>query len=255
MSEHLKSLKLAGEIQKTLMPQSSPAVVGLDIAGVSQPCEEIGGDYFDYIEAGDGQPLLVAVGDLTGHGVDAALLMTTARAFLRMRAQQPGDLAAIVTDLNRHLTSDTQQSNRFMTLLLMAIDPAAAVVEWVRAGHDPAILYDPDQDRFEDLRGPGLALGLNEAVRYTSVRHSGLKTGQIIAIATDGLWEARNTHGEMWGKVRFQDAIRDNAEETSASIVRHVFDRLKKFTLGTLPEDDKTLVIIKLTPSLTVPAS
>ncbi len=245
MSEHLKSLKLAGEIQKTLMPQASPAIPGLDIAGFSQPCEEIGGDYFDYIDARDGRSLLIATGDLTGHGVDAALLMTTARAFLRMRARQPGDLAAIVMDLNRHLTSDTQQSNRFMTLLLMAIDPAAAAIEWVRAGHDPAMLYDPDRDQFEDLRGPGLALGLNEAVRYTSIQRSGFLPGQIIAIATDGIWEARNTHGEMWGKTRFQEAIRRNAGETSASMVRNVFDRLKAFTLGTLPEDDKTLVIVR----------
>ena len=248
MSEHFKSLKLAGEIQKTLMPQASPVVDGLDIAGFSQSCEEIGGDYFDYIDTGDGRPLLVAVGDLTGHGVDAALLMTTARAFLRMRALQPGNLAAIVQDLNRHLTSDTRQSNRFMTLLLMAVDPAAAVVEWVRAGHDPAIHYDPQQDRFEDLRGPGLVLGLNEGVRYSSVRRSGFKSGQIVAIGTDGIWEARSTQGEMWGKTRFQDVIREQAAETAAVIVRRVFEHLKAFTRGTLPEDDKTLVVIKFTP-------
>jgi sigma-B regulation protein RsbU (phosphoserine phosphatase) len=191
--------------------------------------------------------VLIATGDLTGHGVDAALLMTTARAFLRMRARQPGDLADIVMDLNRHLTSDTRQSHRFMTLLLLSIDPAAAAIEWVRAGHDPAMLYDPVRKRFEDLRGPGLALGLNEAVSYTSIRRSGLKPGQVIAIATDGIWEARNTQDEMWGKARFQDVIRRNAGDASAAMVSRVFGSLKKFTLGTLPEDDKTLVIIKFT--------
>ncbi len=245
MTEHLKSLKLAGEIQKSLMPQRPPAVPGLDIAGRSEPCEEIGGDYFDFIDTGKDRSLLITTGDLTGHGVDAALLMTTARAFLRMRARQPGDLAAIVTDLNRHLTSDTRQSDRFMTLLLMSIDPATAAIEWVRAGHDPALLYNPATDRFEALRGPGLALGLNEAVAYTAVRQSGIKPGQIIAIATDGIWEARNTNGEMWGKTRFQEVIRRQADEPATTIVDRVFDRQKEFTRGTLPEDDKTLVIVK----------
>ncbi len=247
MTEHHKSLKLAGEIQKSLMPQRSPAIPRLDIAGRSQPCEEIGGDYFDFIETEDGRSLLIVAGDLTGHGVDAALLMTTARAFLRMRARQPGDPAAIVTDLNRHLTTDTRQSDRFMTLLLMSIDPAAAAIEWVRAGHDPALLYDPGADRFQELRGPGLALGLNEAVQYTAVRQSGLKRGQVITIATDGIWEARNAKGEMWGKHRLQEVIRRQAGEPAAAIVSHVFENLREFSLGTLPEDDKTLVIIKFT--------
>ncbi len=248
MTEHHKSLKLAGEIQNSLMPQHAPAIPGLDIAGRSQPCEEIGGDYFDFIEAVDVGKLLIAVGDLTGHGVDAALLMTTARAFLRMRALQPGDLAAIVADLNRHLTSDTRESNRFMTLLLMAIDPAAAAIEWVRAGHDPALLYEPSTDAFEELRGPGLVLGLNEDVRYTAVRRAGIRPGQVIALGTDGIWEARNTRGDMWGKEGLQEVIREQAGESAETIVNNVFERLKAYTRGTLPEDDKTLVIIKFTP-------
>jgi sigma-B regulation protein RsbU (phosphoserine phosphatase) len=245
MTEHHKSLKLAGEIQKSLMPQRAPAIPGLDIAGRSEPCDEIGGDYFDFIASEDGQRLLVAAGDLTGHGVDAALLMTTARAFLRMRALQPGDLAAVVADLNRHLTADTRQSHRFMTLLLMAVDPATATIEWVRAGHDPALLYDPAADAFEELRGPGLVLGLNEAVQYSAIRRTDVRPGQIIALGTDGIWEARNTHGEMWGKERLQDTIRARGGDSAGAIVDSVFDRLKAFTRGTLPEDDKTLVVVR----------
>ncbi len=159
----------------------------------------------------------------------------------------PGDLAAIVADLNRHLTSDTRESNRFMTLLLMAIDPAAAAIEWVRAGHDPALLYEPSTDAFEELRGPGLVLGLNEDVRYTAVRRAGVRPGQVIALGTDGIWEARNTRGDMWGKERLREVIRERAGDSAETIVNGVFDRLKTFTRGTLPEDDKTLVIIKFT--------
>ena len=164
-----------------------------------------------------------------------------------MRVLQPGDLAAIVADLNRHLASDTRQSHHFMTLLLMAVDPATAAIEWVRAGHDPPLLFDPAADDFEELRGPGLALGLNEAVRYTAIRRADIKPGQIIALATDGIWEARNTFGDMWGKQRLQEVIRERARDSAGAIVDSVFDRLKAFTRGTLPEDDKTLVVVRFT--------
>jgi sigma-B regulation protein RsbU (phosphoserine phosphatase) len=221
-------------------------VAGLEIAGRSESCDEIGGDYYDFIARPDATALLVAVGDMSGHGVDAALLMTTARAFLRMRVQQAGSLADIVADLNRHLTSDTQQTDRFMTLILMGIDPAAGSLAWVRAGHDPALFYDPHQDRFEELRGPGLALGLKAAVAYSAMGKSGLQPGQIIALGTDGIWEARNTSGEMFGKRRLKRLLRQNAEAETALLVNQLFQHLQDFTRGTLPEDDRTMVIAKI---------
>ncbi|MGD9097706.1 MAG: PP2C family protein-serine/threonine phosphatase [Desulfobacterales bacterium] len=109
----------------------------------------------------------------------------------------------------------------------------------------PALLYDPAADAFEELRGPGLALGLNEAVQYSAVRRVDVRHGQIMALGTDGIWEARNTHGEMWGKERLQDVIRARGGDSAGAIVDSVFDRLKAFTRGTLPEDDKTLVVVR----------
>ncbi len=135
MTEYKKSLILAGEVQKNLLPQRKPNIAGLDVAGRSVPCDEIGGDYFDFL-CGDEQtcgPFGVVVGDITGHGVDAALYMTTARAFLRMRALQSGSISEIVTDLNRHLSPDAVKTGRFMTLLYMAFDPQENTVRWVRA--------------------------------------------------------------------------------------------------------------------------
>jgi sigma-B regulation protein RsbU (phosphoserine phosphatase) len=104
----------------------------------------------------------VVVGDITGHGVDAALLMATARAFLRMRASQPGTLTDTVTAMNRHLVEDVSETGKFMTLFFLTLDVGKKTIEWVRAGHDPAWLYDPDEDRFEDLKGAGVALGVTE---------------------------------------------------------------------------------------------
>ena len=248
MTEHKKALALAGEVQKSLLPQSKPNVQGLDIAGRNVSCDEIGGDYFDFLwrRENPNGPISVVVGDITGHGVDSALLMTSARAFLRMRASQPGTLSEIITAMNRHLTQDVLESGRFMTLFYLTVDPKQNRIYWVRAGHDPAILYDPRQDTFEELKGSGVALGVNDAVEYLENYRDGLTNGQIIAIGTDGIWEAFNKKGKMFGKQRFKNIIRQNARAGADDILNAVYREINKFTQGQRSEDDITLVVIKV---------
>ncbi|MGD9139629.1 MAG: PAS domain S-box protein, partial [Desulfobacterales bacterium] len=248
MTEHKKALALAAEVQKSLLPQDQPMVKGLDIAGKNVSCDEIGGDYFDFIWRPDSKkgPFSVVVGDISGHGVDSALLMTTARAFLRMRASQPGTISEIVTAMNRHLTQDILESGRFMTLFYMTIDPDKNHIDWVRAGHDPALIYDPLRDEFEELKGSGIALGVNDAFDYEENFRRDLINGQIIAIGTDGIWEAVNGEGQMFGKMRFRDIIRKNANEGAGDILNAVYRELNQFTLGQRSEDDITLVVIKI---------
>lgn len=249
MTAFKKGLALAGEVQKNLLPHGSPPVRGLDVAGRNISCDEIGGDYFDFLwRSGRPEgPFSVVVGDITGHGVDAALLMTTARAFLRMRAAQPGGIADIVTEMNRHLTHDVLETGRFMTLFYLSMDPPGGRLEWVRAGHDPAILYDPARDRFEDLMGQGVALGLDERFVYKGYARTPLAKGQIIAIGTDGIWESFNSRDEMFGKERFKAVIRGHAHLGAEEILDAVYTALARFTQGRRSEDDVTLVIIKAT--------
>ena len=248
MTEHKKALALAGEVQKSLLPQDKPEVQGLDIAGRNVSCDEIGGDYFDFLwrrEKPEG-PFSVVVGDITGHGVDSALLMTAARAFLRMRASQPGTISQIISAMNRHLTRDVMESGRYMTLFYLTVDPKQDRIDWVRAGHDPAILYDPQKDSFEELKGSGVALGVNAAVEYVENYRYGLTNGQVIAIGTDGIWEAFNKKGKMFGKQRFKEIIRQNARAGADDILNAVYREIGKFTQGQKSEDDITLVIIKV---------
>ena len=249
MTEHKKSLELAAEVQKSLLPQKNIRIEGLDIAGRSVSCEEIGGDYFDYLygEEYSRRPFDVVVGDITGHGVDAALLMTSARAFLRMRSSQPGSISQIVNEMNRHLTRDVLDTGRFMTLLYMTIDSDNGNLRWVRAGHDPAIVYDPVRDKFEELKGSGLALGLNEKFAYEENVKTELASGQIIAIGTDGIWEAFNRDGEMYGKERFHSIIRKSASAEAKDILNAIYRDVDSFRSGLKPEDDITLVVIKIT--------
>ena len=248
MTEHKKALALAGEVQKSLLPQDKPVVPGLDLAGKNVSCDEIGGDYFDFLWRRDTKkgPFSVVVGDISGHGVDSALLMTTARAFLRMRASQPGTIAEIITAMNRHLTQDVLETGRFMTLFYLTIDPENDRIDWVRAGHDPAMIYDPGRDEFTELKGDGVALGVNEDFDFQENSKSGLANGQIIAVGTDGIWEAVNSQGEMFGKERFRSIIKANARAGSSDIVNAVYNELNQFTRGRKSEDDITLVIIKV---------
>ena len=248
MTEQKKALFLAAEVQRSLLPDAAPCVKGLDIAGRNVPCDEIGGDYFDFLwdAAAVGSPFSVVVGDITGHGVDSALLMSSARAFLRMRASQPGTLTDIVTAMNHHLTEDIYATGRFMTLFYLTIDGDRKGIEWVRAGHDPALIYDPQQDRFEELKGPGLALGVDQGYAYRSQRAGGLQAGQVIVVGTDGIWEGCDRNGKMFGKQRFKEVIRRNAAASAETILNKVFQEQAQFSRGMKPEDDITLVVVKV---------
>lgn len=250
MTAQKKALSLAAEVQRSLLPQKAPEVKGLDIAGRNVPCDEIGGDYFDFLWDANAAccPFSVVVGDITGHGVDSALLMSSARAFLRMRASQPGTITDIVTAMNGHLTEDIDATGRFMTLFYLSIDEERTGVEWIRAGHDPALIYDPIQDRFEVLKGPGLALGVDQDYVFQSQTVTGMTEGQIIALGTDGIWEACNRNGEMFGKTRFKDSIRWHAAAGAKTILERVLQEHALFTQGVKSEDDITLVVVKIVP-------
>jgi phosphoserine phosphatase RsbU/P len=248
MTAHKKALALAAEVQKSLLPQKGPAIPGVDIAGRNISCDEVGGDYFDFIwrrEKPD-SPFSVIVGDISGHGVESALLMTTARAFLRMRASQPGTVSEIVSTMNRQLSGDMAETDKFMTLFYLTFDIAKQHIEWVRAGHDPALIYDPQKDHFEELKGSGVALGIDDKYDYVSSHKTGLANGQIISVGTDGIWEARDKDGRMFGKERFKEIIRNNAESDADTILKAVFDDLARYGQGRRNEDDITLVIVKI---------
>jgi len=247
LTEQKKALALAGQIQRSLAPRMTPEVAGFDIAGRSDVCDEVGGDYYDFLfgkEYGSDK-LKVVVGDISGHGVDAALLMTSARTFMRMRAAQAGGPAQIVSSMNQHLSPDMEDTGHFMTLFFMEIDPGNGTANWVRAGHDPALIYHPKEDLFEELVGTGLPLGVDKAFKYEEYALSHLRPGTVIALVTDGIWESVNAKGEMFGKKRLNRLIKEHAGESSKEIVDHVFNELSGFTKGLPRQDDLTMVVIK----------
>ena len=242
-----QSLGLAMDVQQHLLPRRNPTVQGLDIAGKSIYCEETGGDYFDYLKAGkNGQrKIKIVVGDVSDHGIPSALLMTTARAFLRQRASRPGRLNQIVADVNRQISRDVEDSGQFMTLFLCEVDRPNKIIRWVNAGHDPAMVYNGNDGKFDELAGHALPLGVTEKAAYQEFQRR-ILPGQIIMIGTDGIWESQNSRGEMFGKSRFKDLIRDHAHEPAEHILNAVIAGLDDFTRPLEKEDDVTLVVIKV---------
>jgi sigma-B regulation protein RsbU (phosphoserine phosphatase) len=244
-----ESLELAMEVQHRLLPKSPPRLPGLDMAAISIYCDETGGDYYDFFEFADrkaGRVGLV-VGDVTGHGVGAALLMATARALLRPRTEEGGTPGEIVAGVNRDLTLDTMGTGRFMTLFYLEIDPSARRLAWARAGHDPALLHDPRAGTFRELDGRGIPLGIVEDAAYEDKDMGGVPDGAVLVIGSDGIWETRNPAGEMFGKDRLRQVVREKSAAGAAAVLEAVVQALDDFRGGGPQEDDVTLVVAAFT--------
>ncbi len=241
----ISSLKLAEEVQQNLLPQTAPDWPELDISGQSIYCDETGGDYFDYFRLPD-ERMVIVVADSSGHGVGAALHMTTARAFLHSGIRNYRGPAHLLNEVNGFLTRDSFETGRFTSMFLLEIDPVGNCLRWVRAGHDPALMFDPVRGRFEELIGKGMALGVDLTYEYEENRHDGWSTGSIIVVGTDGIREARDAAGEMFGKQRLQDIVRDRAGQTAETIKTALMEAVTAFRGDAPQEDDVTLVVVKL---------
>jgi sigma-B regulation protein RsbU (phosphoserine phosphatase) len=243
-----QSLELAMEIQQNLLPKDNPEVTGLDVAGKSVYCDETGGDYYDFLRLKDNgrEKIGVILGDISGHGIPSALLMATARALIRQRSLLPGSLTEIIADTNRLLCADVMQTNSFMTLFYAVIDVGAKSFKWIRAGHDPALIYDPKSDTFEELRGEGIPIGVVPDWPFEENEKTGLEKGQVIVITTDGIHEAFNPQNEMYGKEPVRRAVRKNKDATAGEILDAIIGDLNLFRKGLDLQDDVTLIVIKI---------
>jgi sigma-B regulation protein RsbU (phosphoserine phosphatase) len=244
------SLGVAMQVQQRLLPAAPPHIRGLDVAGHSTYCDETGGDYYDFLVLDRAAPdaVLVALGDVMGHGVAAALVMASVCAVLRDRASAAGSLAELMGRLNRFISAD-HNGERFMTMHLSIIDSKSMTMRWGSAGHDPAILYNPCDGSFIQVGEGDLPLGVMDETEYREQTYGPLWAGQVILVGTDGLWEMPDVKGEAFGKERLREIIREFADRPAADIAAAIQERLTRFRGDVKQVDDVTYVVIKLAPA------
>jgi serine phosphatase RsbU (regulator of sigma subunit) len=243
------ALSLAMDVQQSLLPNETPSIRGIDIAARAQYCDETGGDYFDYLDmAGlEDKALVVALGDVMGHGVAAAMLMATARGMFRSHVRVQGSLNELMTHVNELLVRDTA-GERFMTMLLFVVDTTKKTLRWASAGHDAPFLYEPQTGQCVDTGAEGgLPLGIMPGETFEEQELTDLHPGQIIIVGTDGLWESRNPAGEQYGRDRLKQAICDLADQDAKTIEQGLYDRLTSFCGDQPIDDDVTYVVLKIT--------
>lgn len=244
--ELLSEIKLAEEVQQNLLPHSNPDVEGLDISGTSLYCDETGGDYYDYFHLTENR-FGIVVADVCGHGVGSAILMTSVRAFLHMAVSTYHSPAELLNAINTYVTRDCSRSGLFTSMFFLELDSCGKSLRWVRAGHDPALYFNSTQKTFSLLDGSGLVLGVDQKHEYQNSSKADITTDDIILIGTDGIWESTNSIGEMYGRKRLEEIIRNSASESSKTIEENIINDVVSFRSERPQEDDITLVVIKIT--------
>lgn len=248
--ELARAMQVAVEVQDSLLPSAPPEVEGLELAGRSFYCDATGGDYYDFLatrQLGDGRVML-AVGDVMGHGIGSALLMAATRAALWAEVENCNDVCQTLARINRVLARNARHG-KFVTLQLFWLDPVARTATWASAGHDPAIVYDPATETFSEMEGGGVPLGIFEDAEYESY-HSAvpMPLGAIIVIGTDGIWEAVDRKNNQFEKERLRQLIRENAGRSCQEIATAIVDAVKAWRDGGVATDDVTLIVARLVP-------
>ncbi|HVG93092.1 MAG TPA: SpoIIE family protein phosphatase [Planctomycetota bacterium] len=242
-----QSLLLAMEVQQKLLPAGPPTVPGLDVAGFSDYCDETGGDYFDYPRTWEvpGGRLALTMGDVTGHGIGAALLMSTGRAILRAACEGDASPSAVVGVVNRHLARDATHG-RFMTLFFGVLDPAAGTLRYANAGQGGCLVVRAAGGAAEWLSAGGPPLAVVDGVEYPETVTTGLSTGDVVVLASDGIYETFDPEGTPFGYERLEEVVRRHVAATAADLAKAVTAAVLAFRRDGPQTDDVTLVVARV---------
>lgn len=241
-----RELALAAEVQQRLLPSQAPKTNGMEIAGFCEPARGVGGDYYDFIKF-DNSQLGVAIADVAGKGMPAALLMSTVQATLRSLTARNGsmisDLSAIVSKLNRLLFNSTN-GEHYVTFFYAMFDQSTQCLTYVNAGHNPPIYLRADSE-FRQLTSGGLVAGAFEHSAYEQETVQ-MKSNDLLFLYTDGLTEALNVEGEEFGTSRMMETLKSIASLSADQIRDVVARRVKEWCAGMSLYDDLTFVVMKV---------
>lgn len=238
------SLAIARDIQHSLLPDAPPEVEGVELAGVSSSCDETGGDYFDYFILPDGK-LAMVIGDVSGHGVGSALLMATARAFLKaLVCGDMPELTTLFTRLNDLLEADTDDS-KFMTLFMGVYDPAKAELVYVSGGHDEPAHVHAKTGEITEYKSTGLPLGVMSGMDFGVAGPYKLEPGDLLFLSTDGVFEAPNAKAEHFGKERQNRVLLDGIGKSAQAVLDNMMRAVLGHIDGASRKDDITMIVLK----------
>jgi PAS domain S-box-containing protein len=237
-------MHLARVVQQKLYPGAAPRIAGFDVAGAAFPADQTGGDYYDFLPMADGRIGLV-VGDVSGHGFGAALIMAETRAYLRSLARTLTDPAEVLGALNAFLFEDTE-AERFVTLMVALLDPARRTLAYASAGHIHGYVLDGSGATKHVLAATGPPLGLFGDARFESSPEVALETGDLVLLLTDGATEAQRPDGEFYDSTRVLQAVAGTREEDAAQIVRRLHAAVSAFAPGQPQRDDITAVVCRV---------
>jgi len=240
-----REMEIAREVQQRLFPQQIPQIAGLSLAGMCRPALGVGGDYYDLIELDDGR-LGLAIGDVSGKGISAALLMASLRASLRgMTLEGPSDLARMMQKVNR-LVYEASANNRYATFFFATYDPATRELRYVNAGHNPPLLVRAGGAEILRLDAGGMVVGLLPSADYME-QVVKINPGDLLIAYTDGISEAMTVNDEEWGEERMLAAAAQCRQDAVApEVLDAIFRSADEFTAGAPQHDDMTLLIMKL---------
>jgi sigma-B regulation protein RsbU (phosphoserine phosphatase) len=235
-----RELQLGREIQKRLFPRPPVDVTNTELAAESIPCFEVGGDYYDFIEFGNGD-LGLAIADVSGKGVSAAMIMSSVQAALRMAAPIEPDLGELASRLNA-LLFRMAGGRKYVTFFFGRYAPTTGELEYVNAGHCPAFLVS--EGTIEDIPSTGRPIGILPDATFHTGRIT-LPAGSTLFLYTDGLNEANNPDEREFGMDRLRETVRVAADRDPESVARYVVDRVREFENGAHASDDKTIVVVR----------
>ncbi|MBR90753.1 MAG: hypothetical protein CMO66_05735 [Verrucomicrobiales bacterium] len=238
-----EQMRIAHDIQQRLFPAESPHLPGYELAGVSHPAEETGGDYFDYIRMQDGSLALV-VGDVTGHGIGPALLMAETRAYLRILALHLEDIGDILTRANRVLAGDIDEE-RYVTLIMVQLRPDTGELRYTSAGHAACPWLDARGEVKRELRRTGIPLGMRPDAHYEASEPMQLEPGDLLALMTDGVEESLSPDQELFGGERVLGLLRENQGRPAKELVDALHRAARVHIAGHDQPDDYTTIILK----------
>ncbi len=239
-----KELAIAREIQASFLPKRAPEVAGFDLAGATQPHDEVGGDYFDFIRVSDSR-LGIAIADVSGKGIPAALIMAGFRMSLLAEIRNEFTMRAVMRKVNTLLHESTER-DKFVTLFYGVLDWKNRSLSFSNAGHNPPLLLRGD-GRAQYLLEGGVALGVLPDARYEE-RPVALHPGDVLLLYTDGVSEAESPTGEQFGTERLERCLRRLAAGTAQEILKGVVDEVTAYAGEHGVDDDLTLVVVKVRP-------